>query len=881
MAEAQATRSDADEEEGLMIDMDKLEQQMDSEKFPSIYLSLLETEERMSSLGVNDDHPDASTAADQSETTVQVSDTDREVTMKYLRGEISFEQYTTLLAEGATKEEDILLGIAQEETETTLLPVEPSTSQASEKSQSKKLRRNKLHRKLPRHLQGLMGEANVNFARGQNEEAIKMCMEIVRSAPLAHEPFQTLGMIYEELGDMEKAVQFLLIAAHLNPSDPEEWGRLAEMSIELNHLEQAVGCYSKAVRYDPKNPAWLAARCDLHRKMGDFKRVMEGYHQILPILSKDQGIKYMELARELTRYHHTNGNISKAVHVLKEACEIHRKSVNPEDVNLLLELYMTQKSYMSCIQILVEYCGLQLHCADNTIIEAKPDKSVSELPEDMDLKQCIVPESLAVDLRSKLVVCLIHRKYFSVVDSVLNPLLSEDPEDLGDLHLDVAEAYMEQSHHTLAEPILKSLVHTTNYNLAAVWLRYAECLNNQGNLKAAVKAFQCVVELAPSHLSARVSLSALQQQLGHHKEALQALEHHKDSQNEPKIDLGLLLPKCSLLYSQKKYQEFIECAKQVIFSHFKDIFTDRNLTTILSNRSIKHRLGALRMLIGSDFEGMIRSSHTAMTDSSITVNDMWELYIRLCDVLVEIKDFIQLEKVSIAALAAPAFMSEPERAAEADFICLLACLMNMDGNFAYTFVRELCVKNMDKPQVWNLFGQVMALSQDIRHNRFCLRLMLKCPDHFALGLLNGHNAMVAGTYKHALGEYVNVFRQDPENPLTSLLIGITFIHMASQKFAGHRHSLTVQGCAFLNQYLELRGECQESFFNLGRAVHQLGLLPAAVYYYQRGLEFGPAVEREDNFFDLSRDIAFNLQLIYQQSGSKDLASMITQRYLVV
>lgn len=38
----------------------------------------------------------------------------------------------------------------------------------------------KSHPKLPRHLQGLMGEANMKFARGETDEAIKMCMEVVR-----------------------------------------------------------------------------------------------------------------------------------------------------------------------------------------------------------------------------------------------------------------------------------------------------------------------------------------------------------------------------------------------------------------------------------------------------------------------------------------------------------------------------------------------------------------------------------------------------------------------------------------------------------------------------------------------------------------------------
>ena len=47
----------------------------------------------------------------------------------------------------------------------------------------------------------------MKFARGEQEEAIKMCMEVIRLAPKAPEPYQTLGMIYEEAGNSEKALQ--------------------------------------------------------------------------------------------------------------------------------------------------------------------------------------------------------------------------------------------------------------------------------------------------------------------------------------------------------------------------------------------------------------------------------------------------------------------------------------------------------------------------------------------------------------------------------------------------------------------------------------------------------------------------------------------------
>ena len=58
-----------------------------------------------------------------------------------------------------------------------------------------------------------------------------------------------------------------------------------------------------------------------------------------------------------------------------------------------------------------------------------------------------------------------------------------------------------------------------------MWLRFGECLNSLGEPTGAAEAYATVVKLAPSHSGARVILSTLQQQLGRHEEALEALEH--------------------------------------------------------------------------------------------------------------------------------------------------------------------------------------------------------------------------------------------------------------------------------------------------------------------------------------------------------------------
>lgn len=74
----------------------------------------------------------------------------------------------------------------------------------------------------------------------------------------------------------------------------------------------------------------------------------------------------------------------------------------------------------------------------------------------------------------------------------------------------------------------------------------------------------------------------------------------------------------------------------------------------------------------------------------------------------------------------------------------------------FSFHRIMVMENVNKPQLWNIFNQVTMQSQDVRHHRFCLRLMLKNPDNHVLCVLNGHNAFVSGSFKHALGNIINV-----------------------------------------------------------------------------------------------------------------------------
>ncbi|XP_062578498.1 general transcription factor 3C polypeptide 3-like [Saccostrea cucullata] len=816
-----------------------------------------------------------------------------EPTLQYLTGKISFAEFSELMESGHPDVPVDLENVVQtihvtdvimptEETQEEK-PVE-GTSQSEDiddKSPKKKTRKKKKKfSDLPAHLEGLMGEANLTYAKGDHEKAISICLDIIRMAPEAHLPFQTLGMIYEDQGDLKKSLQYSLIAAYLNPVDRDSWIRLAELSLELEDKSQAVICYSKAIRADPQNPNNIDlywSRSHLYEELGDKKKALEGYKSMLKITPPENGERYMELARTITKHYYEEDDKVSAMETMKNAFEANSESVAAEDVNLFMELLIAQKMFLQAIEVLVNHCGV--------VFDLNIDREWSrDIPLNISLIEngavqivsVTIPELLPIDLRVKLGICLIQSKLDTLAQVVVAPLFEEEVEEVGDLYLDVAEAYIDQGYYAEAKPILQRLVCSENYNLAAVWLRLAECLNSLGDLERAEEAYSKVVEMAPSHIGARMSLSTLQQHLGKHEEALKALHRDESDALLTKQEKSLLMHKCMLLHAQGKFDEFHRTCKLLLFNMFKDLNDPDFIKAVYCRVSNKTR----REILNDHFKpGFKVFSESVKSD--IPIDDLWDLFVKLCEMLLNRKMYEDLLEVTSLGMSCPYFMFEPRKLKQAEFMCLLGCILTRNEHFAFSHMREICIKEGNKNQVWNLLNQVLLISTESRHNRFCLRYLLSNPDHIPVELLNGHNAAISGTYKYALGEYVAVLRNCPDDPLVNLLIGLTFIHLAGQKFSSKKHSLLTQGLSFLNSYKELRGECQETYYNIGRALHQLGLTYAAVHYYKKGLTFPPIVEDEQNRFDLTRQLAYNLMVIYKTSGSEALARQVMHQYLVI
>ncbi|XP_051915141.1 general transcription factor 3C polypeptide 3 [Hippocampus zosterae] len=762
--------------------------------------------------------------------------------------------------------------------------------------------------KLPRALRGLMGEANIRYARGEKADAIAMCMEIIRQAPLAYDPFSTLAMIYEDEGDMDKALQFSLIAAHLNPSDCEEWIRLAEVSLEQDNVRQALVCYNKAVKYAPTNVRYLWDRCSLLMRLGEHRQCMDGYRRILSLLPMEEAEHFMQLSKDMAKSYYESGDLPSALGVIEAALARHPNLVSDDIINMAAELYITDHQYDKALQVLVRFAGVVLirgeshsetpikeeNTSEETLRNEEAQPAIAAETESADtsqIKDVQFPDGIPVDLKAKLIVCLIHKGVCAPLEALVSSLMEQSAEEIGDLYLDVGEAYLEKGAYLAALPLLSALVISEKYNLAVVWLRHAECLKALGEMNAAAESFTKVVELAPQHLEARLTLATLQQQLGRPECALKALESMYDNDtlahdsSAAQKELKLLLHRSTLLKTQGLIQHYLDAVITMMSMLLKVAMQRANVCvrSVVTSGETHLRLVKVGNVL-SDIDDQ-EAAYLEITCKTkiLSKEDWWQLLLSCVLSLCEVQRYEEAELMVESAMEFYSFYDIKARRKELEFLGLSASILDRDHHKAYNYIRLMLMDNVDQAQLWNIFNQMTISSHHQRHHRFCLRLLLKHPENHALCILCGHNAMVSGSFKHALAQYVQAFHSRPDDPLLNLFVGLTFFHMAAQKFVAKRHPLVVQGFSFLWRYVELRGECQESMYNMGRALHQMGLTHLAIHYYQKTLRL-PIQKLEgiaDDQVDLRREAAFNLSLIYQASGNVEMAHQLITTHCVI
>lgn len=217
---------------------------------------------------------------------------------------------------------------------------------------------------------------------------------------------------------------------------------------------------------------------------------------------------------------------------------------------------------------------------------------------------------------------------------------------------------------------------------------------------------------------------------------------------------------------------------------------------------------------------------------------------------------------------------------------LLSSIFNRDSNFSFVLIKDLLVKHLKNRRIWNLFNAIIQFTDSHnRYSRFLNRLIDRSENAIDdwPKILRANYWIVSGTYKYALNDYMRIFKAH-NTALVALLIGITYMSIAQQKYTTKKHMLISQAISFLNEYAKIREPeaYNEIQYNLGRLHHQFGMCHIAIHHYKEVLRFSSDLsEQHPAHLDLSREAAYNLYLIYRKAGNRDLARKILHDYIVI
>ncbi|XP_055838448.1 general transcription factor 3C polypeptide 3 [Episyrphus balteatus] len=720
-------------------------------------------------------------------------------------------------------------------------------------------------------LLGLMGEANLSFARGNIEMAEKICLEIIRQNPLAPEPFFTLAEI-NETRDKEKYMNFLTIAAHLDPHNRDQWIRIAELYIEQKNYSRARIYYSKAIKCLNKDYDLRLRKAKLLELMNERNNAMYTYLKMIPLVPVERGELCLVTAKNVATYFYAHKKMGFALEALEGAYGVARHIFSAEELNLYLEMLLINKKYRRILQVLQEQADLELI----TEKQANSDELVIF---------CVIPDQMVADLRAKLCISLIQLKAFHLLEFLISNVhkyisLSKRV----DLYIDIAEAMMRESKFEEASQLLLPIVTGDHIDPPAfVWLKYAECLRELHQFERAIECYYKVVELAPYCYEAKFTLSALLKQQGRPREALKALEQDLDGE---KINPRLLYERCLMLKGVGEIDQYVDVG-YVLLARNSLKLNSREEMLAASNGSSFVNIGGVKTiletrLIKQDEHREVPDFGNIESNSDLAIADEYELFLDLVSTCFKIKKYAIMEKLCFAMVTTKRFM---QYTSELECIGILACYYNNDTVFSFAYFREMFSKNFCRMAVWNFYTTLIQKGEDLRYHRFLRRALARGGSPSFMRIFLAHYHLYCCSYKYALNIYVPMLKEHPE-PIVYLCISVVFSQIALQKKVLRKTAAIGQALVFMKKYAESRmcgiSTQQEIFYNLGRLYHQSCMTHLALHYYEKALAFNDdLLERHENLLSLKNQIAFNIHLIYRASGNKEMARQYLYKYIII
>ncbi|KRY38045.1 General transcription factor 3C polypeptide 3 [Trichinella spiralis] len=752
-------------------------------------------------------------------------------------------------------------------------------------------------RHLPEQLQSILGHASLCFANGEVKKAITLCKDVIRERPKLHDAYELLSVFYGDLGNRTKCFHHAMAAAMLNrATDASRWKELAETATDLGFYSQAVLCLKNAINLEPMNWALYDAKNKVHALLQEPRKVLE---------TELAAVKGMLNSEEMTYDHYLQytesiyrkckaENDQKGAQLCLKYYLLRLKSAGKicyEKLNNYIVMLIAAKEFENIINAVHEFSPLKMFLRKCEVKNFEIGKVKSITVDRVDIPDDFSPEILA-----RVILAWLNLKHYNNALVFLQCLEDHYPMSMKyrDAYLLVMDTYFFVHHYSQAVEIAERLVQVCGPDDVEVQLKYADFLIAINETNQALEIYERTMEKQPTQPLARLKLATLLQKLGRVEEAMEVLElFDKRGVDElGALDAELLYEQCQILGRKQLWSQYFISGKHLMAMYFKEIQSQKCFAQIRNSyisRSANFRTCVLNTVANSPLKKLVNRVPEVgkFAKKLITGKQLWGVFDKLCDICIENEQYEEL--LHLTAFASQSMMLlKAGYLKKIDSRLLLAAVQCRNVNVIWNVFRY-CVAVVDENYYWNLLGMIFTMTQDVCSNRYILRQIALSPDCVPLAWINGNNSLVAGSHQHALVEYFYVQLSHPDIPLINLLEGLSLLHMGSRRLMLRAQDCSIQALAVLSRYKCLRGDCQEVYYNFGRAMQQLGIIHLAICYYRKVLQMEPEVKMTNNTnegeyflsnpFDLRPLAAFNLSVIYFQSGNEMAALSLYNKYL--
>ncbi|XP_038879313.1 general transcription factor 3C polypeptide 3 [Benincasa hispida] len=788
------------------------------------------------------------------------------------------------------------------------------------KEPKKRGRRKGSKKKLNRDVTKLLGDATLCYAQGQHEKAVSILRQVVLQAPDLPDSYHTLGLVYNAIGDDVKAMGFYMLAAHLMPKDSSLWKLLFSWSIDRGDIDQASYCLSKAIKAEPDDIDLLFHRASLYLERGDCEKAAETYDQI-----HQQCLGNVEALMTGAKLYQKCGHLERAICILEDYIKEHPTEADLDVVDLLASLYMGNKEFRKALER-IEHAD-EVYCAGSELplkLTTKEGICHAHLG-NMEKAECLFANLgwETADDHSNLMIevadSLLSLKHYNL--ALKYYLMFEEVNaggNMGILYLKIAQCYLSTNERAQAivffYKVLQHLEDNINARLTLASLlleeaRDEEAISLLSPPKDSNPTSSSSSKLKPWWFNEKVKLK-----LCHIYKTRGMLEsfvevifplvreslyietlQEKIKVNKKKLPKRVLLERVKVLDGRESGN---------LFRGFRPVAPKSDLSKasrakrLLQKRErIKEEKKAKALAAGVDVnyddlddEPALRMHRESPLPNLLKEEEYHNLIVDLCKALASLGRCSEaLEIISLTLKLALNSLSI-ERKEELQLLGAQLAFSSTDTTHGFNFAKHVVKQYPYSISAWNCYYKVASslTNRDSRHCKLLNSMQAKYKDCAPPYIIAGHQFTNISHHQDAARKYLEAYKIMPDSPLINLCVGSSLINLALGFRLQNKHQCVAQGLAFLYKNLKLCDNSQEALYNIARAYHHIGLVTLAVTYYEKVLAtyqkdcpipelFGEnrnIKHQKSVYCDLRREAAYNLHLIYKESGALDLARQV-------